>query len=85
MDEKIKDLKSKLKYLVKKGKDIATICKELDLNDYEVYGIVELMKQELFEKIEQRRERLELFEKKIEEIPVNDRYRMESYKIEIYS
>lgn len=46
MEEKIKDLKSKLKYLVKKGKDIATICKELNLNDYEVYGIVELMKQD---------------------------------------
>lgn len=44
---------------------------------------IELMKKELFEKIEKRKERLELFEKKIEEMPVNDRYRLDSSKIEI--
>lgn len=62
---------------VKLGADTLHDAEMIDVTD------VELMKQELFEKIEQRRERLELFEKKIEEIPVNDRYRMESYKIEI--
>lgn len=41
-----KELKNKLKYLVNKKKDLVTICQELDLKDYEVIGIVELMKQD---------------------------------------
>lgn len=40
------DLKSKLKYLINKHKDFATICNELQLKDYEVIGLVELMKQD---------------------------------------
>ena len=39
-------LKNKLKYLINKKKDFATICKELELKDYEVIGLVELMKQD---------------------------------------
>ena len=43
---------------------------------------IELMKIELLRKIEQRKERLELFEKKIEEIPSHERYILDSSKIE---
>lgn len=41
-----KDLKGKLKYLINKKKDLPTICKELELKDYEIIGLVELMKQD---------------------------------------
>lgn len=43
---------------------------------------IELMKIELLKKVEQRKERLELFEKKIEEMPSYERYRLDSSKIE---
>lgn len=41
-----KELKNKLKYLINKKKDLATICQELELKDYEVIGLVQLMKQD---------------------------------------
>ena len=41
-----KELKNKLKYLINKKKDLLTICNELELKDYEVIGLVELMKQD---------------------------------------
>lgn len=41
-----KELINKIKYLVKKGKTLQEICSLLDLKDYEVIGIVELLKQE---------------------------------------
>ena len=41
-----KELKNKLKYLINKKKDLLEICNELDLKDYEVIGLVELMKQD---------------------------------------
>ena len=41
-----KELVNKLKYLINKKKDLPTICKELELKDYEVIGLVELMKQD---------------------------------------
>lgn len=41
-----KELKNKLKYLINKKKDLVTICQELKLKDYEVIGLVELMKQD---------------------------------------
>lgn len=41
-----KELKNKLKYLINKKKDFLTICSELNLKDYEVIGLVELMKQD---------------------------------------
>lgn len=41
-----KELKNKLKYLISKKKDLKTICEELELRDYEVIGLVELMKQD---------------------------------------
>lgn len=41
-----KELKNKLKYLINKKKDLLTICEELELKDYEVIGLVELMKQD---------------------------------------
>lgn len=40
------ELKNKIKYLINKKKDFATICEELELKDYEVIGLVELMKQD---------------------------------------
>lgn len=40
------EIKNKLKHLINKKKDLVTICQELDLKDYEVIGIVELMKQD---------------------------------------
>lgn len=41
-----KELKDKLKYLINKKKDFVSICQELELKNYEVIGLVELMKQE---------------------------------------
>lgn len=41
-----KELKNKLKYLINKKKSFKTICEELELKDYEVIGLVELMKQD---------------------------------------
>lgn len=41
-----KELKEKIKYLINKRKDFKTICEELNLKDYEVIGLVELMKQD---------------------------------------
>ena len=41
-----KELKDKLKYLINKKKSLVSICQELELKDYEVIGLVELMKQE---------------------------------------
>lgn len=41
-----KELKNKLKYLINKKKDLIAICQELGLKDYEVIGLVELMKQD---------------------------------------
>ena len=40
-----KELINKLKYLINKKKSLAEICQELELKDYEVIGIVELLKQ----------------------------------------
>lgn len=39
-------LKNKLKYLINKKKTLLEICETLELKDYEVIGIVELMKQD---------------------------------------
>jgi len=41
-----KDLIDKIKYLINKKKGLNDICKELELKDYEVYGIIELLKQQ---------------------------------------
>lgn len=41
-----KEMINKLKYLINKKKDLVTICQELGLKDYEVIGLVELMKQD---------------------------------------
>ena len=41
-----KELKNKLKYLINKKKNLLEICEELNLKDYEVIGLVELMKQD---------------------------------------
>ena len=40
-----KELIGKIKYLIKKKKSLQEICNELELKDYEVIGIVELLKQ----------------------------------------
>lgn len=42
----MKELKDKLKFLIKKGKNIAEICEKLELKDYEVIGLIELLKQD---------------------------------------
>ena len=41
-----KELKNKLKYLINKKKDFVTICRELELKDFELVGLIELMKQD---------------------------------------
>lgn len=41
-----KELINKIKYLINKKKSLQVICEELELKDYEVIGIVELMKQQ---------------------------------------
>lgn len=40
-----KELVSKLKYLINKKKDLNQICEELGMKDYEIIGIVELLKE----------------------------------------
>lgn len=42
----MKELKDKLKYLINKKKNLQQICEELELKDYEVIGLIELMKQD---------------------------------------
>ena len=41
-----KELLNKLKYLINKKKNLISICEELGLKDYEVIGLVQLMKQD---------------------------------------
>lgn len=41
-----KELKNKLKYLINKKKDFETICHELELKDYELIGLIQLMKED---------------------------------------
>lgn len=41
-----KEILSKLKYLIKKKQSFAQICEELQLKDYEIIGLVELLKQD---------------------------------------
>lgn len=41
-----KELEGKLKYLINKKRSLEDICKVLDLKDYEVIGMVALLKQE---------------------------------------
>ena len=43
-----KELLNKLKYLIKKKKSLSQICEELDLKDYEVIGLVQLLKEDGF-------------------------------------
>lgn len=44
--DKLKELGGKLKYCVKKKQSFEDIMKALDLKDYELYGLVELLKQQ---------------------------------------
>lgn len=41
-----KELLGKLKYLIKKRKSFSQICEELELKDYEIIGLVELLRQD---------------------------------------
>ena len=41
-----KEIINKIKYLINKKKALKEICEELELKDYEVIGLVELMKQD---------------------------------------
>lgn len=43
-----KEVINKLKYLIRKKKNLSTICKELELKDYEVIGLVKLLNEEGF-------------------------------------
>ena len=43
-----KELINKLKYLINKKRSLSQICEELDLKDYEVIGIVGLLKEDGF-------------------------------------
>ena len=43
-----RELVEKIKYLINKKKSLSQICEELELQDYEVIGIVELLKQDGF-------------------------------------
>ena len=40
------ELKNKIKYLINKKRSLEDICKVLDLKDYELIGMIELMKEE---------------------------------------
>lgn len=46
MDKDTKELLGKLRYLIKKKKSFEQVCEELQLKDYEMIGLVELMKQD---------------------------------------
>lgn len=41
-----KELKTRLKYLINKRKSFIEICEDLELEDYQVIGLVQLMKQD---------------------------------------
>ena len=41
-----KELRDKIKYLINKKKTLQAICESLELKDYEVIGLIELMKQD---------------------------------------
>ncbi len=41
-----KEICDKIKFLIKKKKDFSQICEELQLKDYEVIGLVHLMKED---------------------------------------
>ena len=41
-----KETINKIKYLINKKKTLKEICEELELKDYEIIGLVELMKQD---------------------------------------
>ena len=41
-----KELRDKIKYLINKKKTLQAICETLELKDYEVIGLIELMKQD---------------------------------------
>lgn len=41
-----KELKDKIKYLINKKKTFSEICNMLELKDYEVYGIIEMLKRD---------------------------------------
>jgi predicted phosphodiesterase len=43
-----KELVNKIKYLINKKKSLLQICNELELKDYEVIGIIELLKEDGF-------------------------------------
>jgi predicted phosphodiesterase len=43
-----KELINKLKYLINKKRSLSQICEELELKDYEVIGLVELLKEDGF-------------------------------------
>lgn len=43
-----KEIIDKLKYLINKKNNLQSICEELELKDYEVIGLVELLKQDGF-------------------------------------
>ena len=45
-DQKIKNICDKIYYMAKKKKSFLTICKELELRDYEVAGLITLMSQQ---------------------------------------
>lgn len=45
-DKKTKELCDKIYYFAKKKKGFAEICKELELKDYEVVGLITLMNQQ---------------------------------------
>lgn len=46
MEENLKQIKDKIKYLIKKGKSFTEICSNLELQDYEVIGLIELLKED---------------------------------------
>ena len=41
-----KELINKLKYLINKKKSFQEVCEQLELKDYEVVGIIQLMKEQ---------------------------------------
>ena len=43
-----KEIINKLKYLIKKKRSLSQICEELELNDYEVIGLVKLLNEDGF-------------------------------------
>lgn len=76
-----REIMNKLKYLIKKKKSLEEIKKELNMKDYEVFGFVELLRQEGFQAVfkegifEVQKEHL-ITERDVYQLPVGEQSKL---------